>query len=80
MKDLKLPKIGDRVSYHSSSPHWDRKATGIVRAIYPPLPPHSKNKRENWAFGVEVDEIPDWWPYLNTNRFAPRADELTVQS
>jgi len=62
-------EIGMRVL--CSDPERCREATGTIVAMYPKIP-GGKAKP-----GVRVDEIPAWWPYKGTDRFAPDYSLLT---
>lgn len=31
---------------------------------------------ERWSVRVEIDEVPDWWPYGSTRAFAPSVSEI----
>lgn len=78
----KAPKIGQRVRYCSHELEEyegaPRVVTGTVMKIYESwtertlkLEPESK-----WSAAVKVDEIPSWWAYPHTDRFAPQVSEL----
>jgi len=67
----RMPHIGDRVIYRSRR-HGDRTVTGTVAAQYPEFPGGPPD-----AAGVRVDTIPDWWPYPDTDGFAPDIAELS---
>ena len=84
----KCPKLGDRVFYRSPEDtyaSWRSDGlTGTVRAIYPSYvydderdqPTNTLEPESEWAVGVEVDQVPDGWPYPHTNRFAPEVKRL----
>lgn len=72
-------KKGDRVRYQRDDKP-DRTCTGTVQAIY-------DGYTERWSDGelidvpthvvVEVDgPLPWWWPYQDSNRFAPTEQEV----
>ena len=83
----RAPKIGERVRYREvcfkGEPYEEtREVTGTVVRIYkkhddvfdddgefvragPLLPP------VKWKAAVKVDARPKWWPYPNTDMFAP---------
>ena len=86
MKMKRLPEIGERVRYRSRTEWWDRECSGTVRKIYEgyygngrACPVGARSWTEHWSAGVEVDSpLPEWWPYPNTNRFAPAISNLTA--
>jgi len=79
----RLPEIGERVRYeHDDEFLGHRACIGTVRKIYPGLTESGfvtfKDDPDSWAAGIEVDDpLPGWWPYPNTNRFAPSVTDLT---
>lgn len=89
----KAPKIGQRVSYlHvlGKGESWEqiRTATGTVIKIWPEYNDVFNDEGEfirrgslapekDWHASVRVDKRPNWWPYPNTNVFAPCVAELS---
>lgn len=76
-----LPAIGSRVRY--VDPDGARTPViGIVVKQYPSdgLLNTNEETGEKWvsshAVAVKVDELPAWWPYPGTDRFAPSIDTL----
>lgn len=63
------PAIGLRVTAK-----WrDLRLTGTVRRLWPSLRENgteSPFSPERWSASVEVDDLPEGWPY-RINRFAP---------
>jgi hypothetical protein len=81
----RLPKIGERVRYHSVSEWWDRTCTGTVTKHYPgyegdslrTIPVGAPEWNEHWSAAVKVDApLPEWWAYPGTDQFAPSIKEL----
>lgn len=77
-----MPKIGTRVAYRSSVAGRVRECSGVVVAHYPGYGEKCRDEEtgETWISpdhaGVKVDVIPEWWPYPDTDRFAPDIAEL----
>lgn len=71
----KAPKIGTCVRYTGDSP-WGRG--GIVREIWPYYPdsPFVAAPERDWSVSVEVDEVPDDWPYTGTKIFTPFVSQI----
>lgn len=62
--------IGKKVFYSGNSVTGACKGTIIAM--------HSRNgKQPAWAL-VEVDELPENWPYVGLNTFAPDLSKLTL--
>lgn len=74
-------KIGDRVTYLGSGHRWT-PCNGTVVAIYPGGERHRDPETgeiyvTETHIGVKVDQpLPDWWPYVGKDRFAPAISEL----
>ncbi len=70
------PTIGQRVSYEG----WLGPLTGTVVRIFPDFDEHTLRDNpfdpETWAASVKVDELPENWPYIGSDRFAPDIAEL----
>ncbi len=65
-----IPEIEARVKYTGASEMFSG-AIGVVTAIYHPF------EDEGVSVGVEVEgELPEYWPYSGTNRFAPDIEEI----
>lgn len=89
----RCPAIGIRVRYrkvwHKGETYQEtREVTGTVMKHYPAyadkfdragnLVARGDPKPERcWSVGVKVDSKPAWWPYPNTDRFAPDVKDLT---
>lgn len=80
----KLPPLGTRVIYkRKPTRHLPaRTCTGTVVAHYWGGDKHrDPETRESYITpdhaGVKVDApLPQWWPYIGTDRFAPEIEEL----
>jgi hypothetical protein len=77
----KAPRIGQRVRYCSHElveyEGAPRIVTGTVMAIYESWDEALRLEPETeWSAAVKVDEIPTWWAYPGTDRFAPQVSEL----
>ena len=78
-----LPKIGSRVKYRATVADRMHECTGVVVAHYPGYGERCRNEEtgETWIrpdhAAVKVDQpLPKWWPYPDTDRFAPDIAEL----
>jgi methyl coenzyme M reductase gamma subunit len=77
-----LPAIGTRVNYHSSHDRG-RKCSGIVMAHYLERKWRDEDTGEiihrPHHVGIKVDApLPSWWPYPDTDRFAPSILEVSL--
>lgn len=73
-------KIGDRVKYIGE---WRimQGITGTVRRVYEGYWFADDDTGLAWTpahYSVQVDKIPEEWPYTGTDRFAPSGDELAL--
>lgn len=79
-----MPEIGSRVAYHSTVAGQQRDCTGVVVAHYPGYGEKCRDSEtgETWVqpdfVMVQVDFIPSWWPYPESDRFAPEIANLTA--
>ena len=79
-----MPSIGTRVSYRRKASGYltERTCTGTVVAQYRGGvkyrdPETGEEYTTPDAVAVKVDApLPSWWPYPNTDRFAPDVAEL----
>ncbi len=79
-----LPPIGTRVTYRrKATAHLTaRTCTGTVVAHYKGGDKHTDEETgEEWTTpdhaAIQVDSpLPEWWPYLGTDRFAPPIAEI----
>lgn len=68
----RIPTIGDRVKYTGPSDMF-KGAEGLVDRIFYPI------EDEGISVGVIVDDpLPEYWPYLDTNKFAPALEEIEL--
>ena len=76
-----FPPIGSRVRF-TRSDKPERTITGTVLAHYPGHPFTDKESGEYIEVEdhacVQVDSVPDWWAYPNTDKFAPEISELEI--
>lgn len=78
-----LPPIGARVKYRHESKYIGlRECTGEVVKHYPGYEYRDNETGEINVVpdhvSIRVDAIPDWWPYPDTDRFAPSIDEVEL--
>ena len=68
----KMPKIGTRVKYSRRTFCGEmRECSGIVVSHYP-----GYDEGESDHVGVKVWPLPEWWPYPDTDLFAPDIADL----
>ena len=76
-----MPKIGSRVRFIRSD-RPQNTITGIVTAHYPGFPFTDEDSGEYIKVEdhvcVQVDSIPSWWAYPDTDKFAPEISELEI--
>lgn len=84
-----MPALNVRVTYRSKATTHSviRTCRGVVVAHYPSDsvvhtdPESGENYIEPHHVGVKVDApLPDWWPYQNTDVFAPEIGELELEN
>lgn len=77
----KMPEIGTKVMFRSTVAGQERECVGKVVALYPGYKYWSEYDGEERTIpdhvGVQVACLPYWWPYPNTDRFAPEIFQLT---
>lgn len=75
-----MPKIGTKVMYRSEVAGKERGCVGAVVALYPGYKYWSDEDGEERTVpdhvGVRVCGTPHWWPYPDTDRFAPEIADL----
>lgn len=77
-----LPPIGTRVRYRRKPPHADttRECTGTVTRHWPSYDfndPEAGKITTPPAVSIRVDApLPAWWPYSDTDTFAPDISTL----
>jgi len=65
-----IPEIGAKVKYTGKSGMF-KGASGLVVDIFPPF------EDEGYSIGVMVvGDLPEFWPYLGTRKFAPSLEEI----
>ena len=73
----KMPDIGTRVLF-TREDMPERTVTGTVITHYPSESFYVDGKKVTThdAAEIQVDSIPDWWPYDECDTFCPGIDEL----
>ena len=74
----RMPDIGARVRF-TRADRPVRTVTGTVTKHYPGLPArdeHGRRYTQEDAVCIRVDRRPSWWPYCNSDLFAPDISEI----
>lgn len=77
-----MPAIGTKVHYRASVAGRVRECSGVVVAHYPGHGEKCRDPETGEMYvlpdhvAIKVDSIPAWWPYTDTDQFAPDIAEL----